>query len=77
MQLTEVTAVPVIIGLVQLAKEAGFPNRFLPLLDLVLGILAGVVIYGTNWQVSIANGVILGLAAAGLYRSGKVVVRGE
>lgn len=73
-QLTELTAIPVIIGLVQMFKESGFPSRYCPLLALFLGIGAGLIIGGLSVQSGV-SGMILGLAASGVYRGQKVLVR--
>lgn len=37
-----VVVVPLILGLVSLAKEVGFPAKFAPLLAVALGVLTGV-----------------------------------
>lgn len=66
-------AVPVIIGLVQVAKLLGLPRRYAPLVALLLGI---AISYGTvaalpeppqHWFISLLIGVGLGLGASGLY----------
>jgi len=76
MELTVVTAVPVIIAAVELLKGLGVPNRLLPVCDLALGVGAGLFLFPEP-KTAIATGLILGLAAAGLYRAAKVTVGGE
>ncbi len=70
--------VPVIIGLVELAKNLGLPTRYAGLLAVVLGI---VLVYVWTYLSGEARDVILvglgtGLAAAGLYSAGKAVLHG-
>ena len=60
----EVTLVPVILALVQGAKQAGLPTKWAPLLSLVLGV-------GGVWAISggfdLITGIVVGLSAAGLW----------
>ncbi|MCA1593056.1 MAG: hypothetical protein LC754_10480 [Acidobacteria bacterium] len=77
-----VVAVPAIIGLVTVAKNAGLPTRFAPLLDIILGIGSAVAsVYTTvavpatpqNVVQAVVVGISLGLSAAGVYQqSGNV-----
>lgn len=66
-----VALVPVILGLVQVAREAGLPSRFAPLLSLAIGLGGGFAAEAPtapyNWQQAAVVGVALGLSASGLY----------
>jgi hypothetical protein len=64
--LTVVTAVD--IGLVQLAKTAGLPTRWCPLLAVVLGIvgLLSLTFFQPVTEV-IFTGIVIGLTSVGLY----------
>jgi len=68
---TLAVGVPTIIGLVQVAKQIGVPNRIAPLVSILFGILAGLYYYqssfATNWPNGIVFGISLGLSASGLY----------
>ena len=67
-----VGAVPVVVGLVQVAKSSGLPSRLAPLASLAVG--AGLVaLTGATWQETIARGAIVGLAASGLWSGGKAI----
>jgi hypothetical protein len=66
-----------IIGLVELAKRAGLPDRFAPLLALALGIGAGFVYYGPAPRQSLLYGVVMGLTASGLYSGCKALLLGD
>ena len=66
-----------IIGLVELAKRAGLPSRYAPVLSLICGLLAGLLYYGPDLRQAILYGVALGLMASGLYSGGKTLLVGE
>lgn len=78
---------PLVIGLVEVAKRAGLPSALAPLLAVGLGVLASV-----GWALSAAAahqetlarallvGVAIGLSASGLYsgvRAGREQERAE
>ncbi len=68
-----VAVVPAVIGLTQIAKTAGLPAQFSPIIAVLLGILAGLAeMYGTQWPIiqTIVVGVGLGLSSIGLYSAG-------
>lgn len=62
---------PLLIALVQVAKEAGLPSRLAPVAALVLGVAAGIAAQYTlphpNPIIGLVAGVAAGLSAAGLY----------
>lgn len=63
-------AVPIIIGLVQALKLAGFPTRYAALASYALGAIGGVVFGAAElipWSTAVAQGLWVGLAASGLY----------
>ncbi len=66
--------VPLIIALVEAAKRVGMPSRLSPVLAIVLGLVAslykGVIMFDT-----IVEGLVIGLASAGLYSGTKRVVK--
>ena len=68
---TPVAQVALIIGLAELIKRSGCPTRYIPMIDLALGILSGVCIYGITMGYGIINGILvgiaLGLSACGLF----------
>ncbi len=65
-----VAAVPVCLGLVQVIKGVGLPSRFAPLASIVIG--AGLVaLTGVAWQAVVAQGILVGLAASGLWSGSK------
>ena len=69
--LTPAAQIALIIGLAELAKKSGLPTRWIPLLDLVLGLLSGILVFGillgNGIAQSIPVGLALGLSACGLF----------
>jgi hypothetical protein len=68
--------VAVITGIVELVKGAGFPSRFSPVLALLLGLGAGYFYVSPDAQ-GIFSGIVMGLAAVGLYSGPKNLARGD
>ncbi|MGE5544120.1 MAG: hypothetical protein ACM3UW_04030 [Bacillota bacterium] len=62
-------AIPVINGLAEVAKRAGLSNRYVPLLAILLGLLAGIGLRNPEESIAIAvmEGLVIGLSAVGLY----------
>ncbi|MGI6357172.1 MAG: hypothetical protein ACOX2K_00500 [Bacillota bacterium] len=69
-----VALVPLIIGLVEVAKRVGLSTKLSPLLSLLLGLGAGFLLYGSNLSQAIITGAMIGLSASGLYSGAKAVV---
>lgn len=71
MLLTPAAQVALIIAIAQLIKEVGLPSKFIPVVDLVLGIISGICVYGLIDGMGIGYGFIigiaLGLSACGLF----------
>lgn len=64
--------VAIVTGLVELAKQSGFPKRFAPLLALACGIAAGVFYVNPgDLTAGILSGIVMGLASVGLYSGPK------
>lgn len=69
-------AVPVIVAVVALVRQVGFPARFAGLLAVVLGIAGALAAQGAGGLDAAVGeagfgGLIAGLAAAGLWSTGK------
>ncbi len=78
--LTPVVQVALIIGLAEIIKGFGLEKRWIPLVDLGLGLASGIFVYGIAQGQGILNGIVLGIAlglsACGLF-SGIKNVRGK
>lgn len=75
--LTPVAQVAIIMALAELVKRLGLDKRFIPLVDLALGVLSGILIYviylGMHPIEGVVIGTALGLSACGLFSGVKNV----
>ncbi len=65
-----VSAITIILGLVQLARMLGLKEKYTPLLTVALGQLAsiGYHFYSNQaWYEAVIGGLVIGLSAIGLY----------
>ena len=67
----------IIVGLVEYVKSLGLPAKYAPVVAIVVGIGAGLlneamVVYPAiePWVVAAVSGVVVGMAATGLYKVG-------
>ena len=79
--LTPIAQVALIIGLAELIKRVGCPTKYIPLIDLGLGLVSGICIYGLTMGYGITESVVLGIAlglsACGLFSGIKNVTETE
>lgn len=61
-----VALIPVTTGIIEVIKRLGLDSKFAPLLSILVGI-ALMFLTIVAWQVAVAQGIIIGLAASGLY----------
>lgn len=70
-----------VIGIAEMAKKCGLPSKWIPLLDVGLGLLGGIFVFGIEMGYGIFKGVIVGLAiglsACGLFSGIKNLVGGD
>ncbi len=71
--------VPLVVGVVQLIKEAGLPSKYAGVLSVLIGIGAEFLVVGTvvaspSVGITTLLGVIVGLAASGLWSGTKAVI---
>lgn len=76
----DVPAIGIILGLVQLFKQVGFPNQYCGVLSLVLGLAGNIGIasyqHGDPVQ-ALVMGAVVGLAGAGTWSTGKNVAQSK
>lgn len=77
-------AAPILVGLVELCKQAfGLPPRFAPVLAVVLGLaaafgtVAAIPVPAQSPVITTLIGLAMGLGAAGLYSGAKSTVLGK
>ncbi len=67
----------IIVGLVQIAKGIGFPARYAGLLAVMLGVALMILytyFHDAPWLEAAVLGAVAGLAAAGVWSTGKNAV---
>ncbi|PEM25123.1 holin [Bacillus wiedmannii] len=63
----------VVVGLSQIAKAVGMQTKYVPLLNLTLGIMLGVLFLSQDIKTNIFQGIIIGLSASGLFDHTKII----
>ena len=63
----------VIMGVAEACKAVGFPPKWVPLLNLVLGLAAMLVFGAADMRENAFMGLVLGLMAGGLYSGVKSI----
>lgn len=67
-----VVLVPLLIGILEMVKNLGIDNKYIPAISVVLGVVSGFALNGfTNPTESIYTGIAIGLSAVGLYSGAK------
>lgn len=70
--------VALVIGLSEMIKKIGFPSKYIPLIDVVLGLIGGLVVYGYSMGYGLIKGFMIGLAiglsACGLFSGVKNLI---
>jgi len=62
-----IPAVLLIMGIAEMLKGLGFNAKFLPIVNLILGLCAGIVLNPSDILKGVFTGLAVGLSASGLY----------
>ncbi|EJR66512.1 hypothetical protein IIO_01128 [Bacillus cereus VD115] len=63
----------IVVGLSQIVKTIGLQTKYVPLLNLTLGIVLGVLFLGGDIKTNVFQGIIIGLSASGLFDHTKIM----
>lgn len=78
--ITPVGQVALVMALAELFKQAGFDKKYIPIVDVILGLVSGVAVFCLTLHYSVAESIILGLAiglsACGLFSGTKNITQG-
>lgn len=70
-----------VIGIAELCKRCGLPSKWIPLVDVVLGIVGGFFVFGLEMGYGAFKGIIIGIAiglsACGLFSGIKNTIGSE
>ncbi|MEM5627346.1 holin [Bacillus wiedmannii] len=74
----EITAmIGVVVGSSQIAKTNGLQTKYIPILNLTLGIMLGVLFLSQDIKMNILQGMIIGLSASGLFDHTKIMKKDD
>jgi hypothetical protein len=83
-EIAGVAMVPLIVGLVEVVKGLGLDRRWAPALAVGLGLTLSLgyraalgVPAGAEWAQAVLSGLVMGLAATGLYSGTRAVTHAE
>lgn len=68
-----VSLIPITIGLVGVINTLGINKKYSPIISILISI-GLVAMTGVSWQYFIAQGIIVGLSASGLYSGVRKVI---
>ncbi|MED0968574.1 holin [Bacillus paramycoides] len=63
----------IVVGLSQIGKTIGLQTKYVPLLNLTLGIVLGVLFLDGDIKTNVFQGIIIGLSASGLFDHTKIM----
>jgi hypothetical protein len=68
--------IAILVGLSQVGKNLGLPTKYVPLMNLILGVVAGLTtVEAPTIQEKFIFGVMAGLSASGLYDQSKLFTK--
>ena len=77
MEYAGIALIPLVIGLAEVIKKIGLNSKFIPLVNLILGLIAGIIFLNPgDIKAGIIQGLFIGLSASGLYSGVKNTVEG-
>lgn len=74
LEIYNIAIVPLIIGIVELFKRLGLPNKYCPIVAIVCGLGIGIFYLDVSIKEGILVGIMLGLSASGLYSGTKNIL---
>ncbi|HHZ5402517.1 TPA: holin [Bacillus cereus] len=63
----------IVVGLSQIVKTIGLQTKYVPLLNLTLGIVLSVLFLDGDIKTNVFQGIIIGLSASGLFDHTKIM----
>ncbi|MCB4844080.1 holin [Bacillus tropicus] len=63
----------IVVGFSQIVKTIGLQTKYVPLLNLTLGIVLGVLFLDGDIKTNVFQGIIIGLSASGLFDHTKIM----
>lgn len=60
--LTPMAQIGMIMALAEVIKRSGFKKKYIPLIDIILGLISGIFVSGIIMGYGISRGIIIGIA---------------
>jgi hypothetical protein len=77
MEYAGIALIPLVIGLAEIVKNLGLNAKFIPIISLIFGLVAGIIFLNpSDIKAGIIQGIFIGLSASGLYSGVKNVREG-
>ncbi|MED0945412.1 holin [Bacillus mycoides] len=67
----------IVVGLSQIVKTIGLQTKYVPLLNVTLGIVLGVLFLDGDIKTNVFQGIIIGLSASGLFDHTKIIKKDD
>ncbi len=67
--------IAVLVGVGQVVKKIGMPEKYIPLMNLGLGVVSGLTMIDGTVPEQVIVGAMIGLSASGLYDQSKIVTK--
>lgn len=64
---------PIMVGINQAIKGLGVPTKYIPFINMALGLAIGIFYFNEDIKLGILNGLYLALGASGLFSSTKYI----
>lgn len=68
--------IAVVVALTELVKRFDVPKKYIPVVSLLLGLVAGIFYVPGELKEQIMYGLMIGLSASGLFDQSKIIKKG-
>ena len=79
--LSPVGLTALVMGIAEMCKKCGLPSKWIPIVDVCMGILGGIMVFGLEMNYGAFKGIIIGIAiglsACGLFSGVKNIIKNE
>lgn len=60
--LTPMAQIAMVMALAEVIKRAGFNKKYIPIVDIILGLISGICVSGIMLDYGVGKGVVIGIA---------------
>jgi len=66
-EISGIFIIPLLNGIAEVLKKLGVPTKYIPIINVIIGVAIGVFFNWGNLLYGILSGITIGLTASGLY----------